>query len=371
MNILVLNWRDIKHPEAGGAEVHLHELFGRIVKRGHRVVLLTTRFKGCSPVEELDGMTVLRRGSTWFFNWQVLLLVPRIRRDFQIDCIIDDVNKIPFFSPLWFPRLPCGVIFHHLFGKTIYDLALAPMAAYVLFLENRSGWFYHNTPCCTVSKSTATELVNAGFHQSNITIIENSVDTGLYTPLESVLREPEMLLYTGRLKRYKNVEALIEATARIAATGRFIKLAIAGSGDDESRLRSLVTTLNLNGNVTFYGHVSEAQKIDLYRKATIFVNPSRKEGWGITAIEANACGAAVVANDAPGLRDSVQHNRSGLLYRENDVDDMVRCILLLLDNPSTRARLIEQGRLWALNFSWDASAVRLETWIRHTVLHQP
>jgi glycosyltransferase involved in cell wall biosynthesis len=101
----------------------------------------------------------------------------------------------------------------------------------------------------------------------------------------------------------------------------------------------------------------------LLQRATLFVNPSHKEGWGITNIEANACGTAVVANDAPGLRDSVLHGKTGLIYKSNDRDDLSRCIDDLLKDPARRESLEREGREWALSFSWDSSAAKVEEWL--------
>jgi len=363
MNILVLNWRDMKHPEAGGAEVHFMEIFKRLVGKGHGVTLLTTRFKGSTPEDVQDGIRVCRFGHTYTFNWEAPFLIRSLMRTTKIDCIIDDVNKIPFFTPRWFPSVKCGVFFHHLFGQTIFSLAARPMADYVLFLENMSGWGYRHVPCCTVSKSTASELANKGFDPRNISIIENSVDTDMYTPDPSIQKENDLLLYTGRLKRYKSLDILFDAVKRLSDEGMALRVIIAGSGDDEGYLKSYASKLGIGEKIRFLGYIDETMKIDLYRKAAIFINPSRKEGWGITSIEANACGTAVIANDAPGLRDSVRHEETGLLYKENDPVSLAGCIRQVIDDQRKRSLFEQQGRRWALRFSWDRSAEKVEQWL--------
>ena len=367
MNILVLNWRDMKHPQAGGAEVHFQELFKRFVKKGHSVILLTTRYPGSEAQATQDGITIYRWGHTYSFNWEAPFLIRRICRRHAVDCIIDDVNKLPFFTSKWFPKRPSGVIFHHLFGTTVFGLTPYPFAVYVLLLERLCAWGYKNTPCCTVSQSTANELVDRGFSQSSIRIIENSVDTDLYRPDPLIRKEDNVLLYAGRLKKYKNVRLVLIAVKRLSDAGRQVRCAIAGSGDDEEDLKACAQQLGIGGRVDFPGHVDEATKINLYRRSTLFVNPSIKEGWGITNIEAGACGTAVVANDVPGLRDSVRNGETGLLYRENDVDDCVRCIAELLDNQELRRRCEAGGRRWALRFSWDESFWRMEQWLNEDV----
>ena len=215
MNILLINWRDMKHPQAGGAEVHYHEIFRRLATKGHTVVLLTTRFPGAGRVDVQDGITIYRWGHTYLFNWETPLLIPWLVKKHRIDCIIDDVNKIPFFTPRMFPRIPCGVFFHHLFGRTIFEMTAWPLARYILFLENRIAWAYRDIPCCTVSKSTLSELVARGFSPDKITIIENSVDIDRLSLRDPPKKDDDLLLYVGRLKRYKNVSIVMEAMQRL------------------------------------------------------------------------------------------------------------------------------------------------------------
>ncbi len=370
MRILVLNWRDLRHPEGGGAEVHFFEIFKRLAAKGHEIVLLTTRTANMSKTDEYDGIKILRWGSTYFFNWEAPGLIKRVLKEFKADVVIDDVNKIPFFTPSRIGKNgpATAVFFHHLFGKTIFELTIFPLAHYVLRLEKLSGMLYRHTQCCTVSPSTKAELIKIGFREQNITIIENSVDTDVYFPDPEVERENDLLLFTGRLKSYKNVGLLLEAMRILADRGRRLRLAIVGCGDDEQALRRKVTQLKLYNDVEFLGFVSEATKVDLYRRAFLFVNPSKKEGWGITNIEANACGAVVVANDAPGIRDAVRHEETGLLYRENDLGDLIACMERAIDNRELRQKLTAGGLRWARTFSWDSSAEKMEKWLKGKVL---
>lgn len=371
MNILLINWRDMKHPQAGGAEVHYHEIFRRLVAKGHRVILLTTRFPGSAPRDVQDGIAVYRWGNTYLFNWQTPFFIPFLLKKRRIDCIIDDVNKIPFFTPKFFRRVPSGVFFHHLFGNTIFDVTAKPLARYILFLENRIAWAYRDTPCCTVSQSTLSELTARGFSRDNITIIENSVDIERLIRDKPVRKEEDLLLYVGRLKRYKNLDIVMEAMRALNERNKRLRFVICGSGDDELNLRECARKNGVERQVIFVGHASEEEKADLYHRATLLVNPSIKEGWGITNIEANAAGTAVIANDAPGLADSVRHGVTGLLYKFNDAGDLADCIRKLTDDLGLRRTMEQEGRKWALKFSWDNSAMRMEKWLQEKVMKRP
>jgi len=363
VNILALNWRDMEHPEAGGAEVHFAELFGRLADKGYKVTLLTTRFKGCSERAVYRGIEILRRGNNYIFNWEAPSLIRALLRERRFDCIIDDVNKLPFYSNRWFPRIPCGVFFHHLFGRTVFRVAGPLTGAYVYAAEKFYARAYGNVLCCAVSPSTAGELVKQGLDRKRLTVIENGIDTDRYCPDSSTARDDSLLLYVGRLKKYKRVDAVLEAMSIIEKNGRALRLAVVGTGDDLPRLKKKTRRLGLEGRVDFVGFADEGEKIGLLRKAAVFVNPSEKEGWGITNIEAAACGTPVVANNAPGLRDSVIDNETGLLYDENDVSSLASSIQKLLGDGRLRERFGINGRAWAEKFSWDASARRVEDWL--------
>jgi glycosyltransferase involved in cell wall biosynthesis len=368
MNILILNWRDMEHPEAGGAEVHLFEIFGRIAaNNGCNVTLLTARFKGCEKHAAIRGIEVLRYGNNYIFDRQAPSLVKKLLKTRRFDCIIDDVNKLPFYSNRRFKGIPCCAFFHHLFGKTVFRLTNFPMALYVYLAERGYGRKYGKTPCCAVSRSTADELLKLGFDARNLSVIENGIDIDKYCPDGAVAREDNLLLYVGRLKRYKRVDRILEAMFALSKEGRAVTLAVVGTGDDLPRLKKRAAELGLADRVNFAGFVDEERKINYLRKSAIFVNPSEKEGWGITNIEASACATPVVANDAPGLRDSVVDNETGLLYRTDDVASLTESLRKLLGDGELRKRMGTRGRRWAEKFSWDASAGRVWEWLRKTV----
>jgi glycosyltransferase involved in cell wall biosynthesis len=91
----------------------------------------------------------------------------------------------------------------------------------------------------------------------------------------------------------------------------------------------------------------------------MLVNPSMMEGWGIVAIEANACGTPVIASDVPGLRDSVKNPHSGFLVPYGDVDAFAEKILLLIRNRELRTNMNVDARKWAEQFDWNVSSTRM------------
>jgi glycosyltransferase involved in cell wall biosynthesis len=238
------------------------------------------------------------------------------------------------------------------------------MALYVYIMERLFPLFYGKLPCCTISQSTAGELIAKGFPERGISIVEPGIDLDYFCPDSAVEREEDLLVCVGRLKKYKRVDYVLEAMRILDGKGYKLRLVVIGAGDDLPRVKKRAAELKLGDRVEFVGFVGEDKKIGYLRRAAIYVNPSEKEGWGITNIEASACGTPVVANTAPGLRESVVDNETGLLYKENDVASLAESLEKLLGDKELRARFGERGRLFAQNFSWDAKARKAEEWVR-------
>ena len=151
---------------------------------------------------------------------------------------------------------------------------------------------------------------------------------------------------------------LIQALPIIRNSVPNVRLLIVGDGDYLESLKQMVNKLGLQDAVELTGFVSSAEKLTHLRRSHVSVYPSPKEGWGITIIEANACGTPVVAANVPGLRDSVSHGKSGLLYQYGNIDELAqRVVQVLRDKPLCQS--LTQGALeWASRFTWDDCARR-------------
>ncbi|MBL7991152.1 MAG: glycosyltransferase family 4 protein [Candidatus Kapabacteria bacterium] len=365
MNILVLNWQDRLNPLAGGAETHLHEIFSRVAAAGHQVTLYCSSFDGARSEELLDGMVVLREGARNTFNFYV---PRRYKKDFRyrgFDIVVDDINKIPFFTPLYV-REPILALAHHLFGTSIFAEAGLIAGSYVYSAELLLPYIYRTTPFAVVSDSTKHELIEKGLPAENMAVIPNCINRAQF-PFTAHVQHGDsftpIIAYFGRLKRYKSVHHLLEAFAPLADEFPAAKVHIMGKGDAEADLREMALGLGLNTadtqRVEFLGFIPEEHKAEMLAAAYCVVNPSMKEGWGIINIEANACGTPVIAANVPGLRDAVQHGESGLLYEYGNIaslTDVLRRILL----DSTLHQHLQQGALrFAQRFDWDVSAHRM------------
>lgn len=356
MKVLVVNWQDRRNPQAGGAETHLHETFGRIAATGHEVTMLTSGWTGALRREVLDGIDVHRAGSRYTFS----ATAPRYYRERlageRHDLVVEALNKVPLFSPVW-SRSPVALLVHHLFGTTAFREAAWPLALATWLLERPLPAAYRHTPVQAISESTATDLVRRGLDPGNITVVHPGVDLEFFRPGGDGMRSAvPAFLYLGRLKKYKRVDLLLLASAALARSGVAHRVLIAGSGDHEPRLRKLADRLGIAAHVEFLGYVSETRKRDLFREVWANTFTSPKEGWGITNIEAAACGTATIASDSPGLRESVVHDVTGLLVPHGDVDALASAMRGLATDPARVEQLGRGAMEFARSFSWDSTA---------------
>ena len=360
MNILALNWNDLKNPYAGGAEVHLEELLRRLVAYGHRVTLFCSGYKGCREEEIIEGVRIIRRGNRYNFNLIAPFHLRKIVRQNDFDLLVEDINKIPFYTPL-FLNLKTLVVIPHLFATTVFQEINFVLATYIYLAEKPLTRIYRGKRYNVISESTADDIAARGVPREDISVIHCGIDRGLYSYDSSVKKYGKpTVLYLGRIKKYKSIQHLIVAFGKVRETLPEARLMVVGSGDYLPQLKSLAKSLGLKEAVEFPGFVTTGNKVERMRRAHVSVLPSLKEGWGLTNIEANSVGTAVVAANVPGLRDSVRDGQTGYLYDYGDTDQLAEKLLLLLNDDETRTRIEKQARDWAETFNWDRAAKKFE-----------
>ena len=364
MRILLVNWQDRENPQAGGAELHLHEIFGRIAAMGHSVSLLCGGWPGAPHRAELDGISVHRVGTRYTFPFLARRWWRREGQALGAEVLIEDINKVPLYTPRWGAPRTVALV-PHLFGTTVFREAPAPLASVVWIAERPLRAMYGRIPFQAISTSTADDLVARGIQREQIKVIYPGIDTARFTPAPALRESEPLFIYLGRLKRYKGVDVVLRAFAALGHPSA--RLLIAGSGDHRPALERLAASLDLGDRARFLGFITEAEKLALLRRAWALLFASPKEGWGITNLEAAACGTPVIASDAPGLRESVRHGETGYLVPHGDVQAMVARMGELVRSPERVATLGASGRAFAERFSWDAAARETEAHLRAVV----
>jgi glycosyltransferase involved in cell wall biosynthesis len=367
VNILLVNWQDVRNPQAGGAEIHLFELFSRLAARGHRERLTCSGWPGGAPQEMVQGIEVHRTGGRHSFALKARGAVRRALAAEPPDIVCEDINKLPLFLA-GMTRLPFCAIIPHLFGGTAFEEAAWPMAATVWLAEQPLPFAYRRAGFHAISESTRDDLVARGVDGHHIRVIHPGVDCVRYRPDPAVGRTADpTFVYVGRLKRYKNVDVAIRALALARKERPDLRLDIAGGGDHLAELRQLAADAGQVDAVRFLGFVSEEEKLRLFRSAWANVFPSPKEGWGITVMEAAACGTPSIASDSPGLRDSVRAGTTGWLVPHGDAAALARQYLALAGDRGLVDRFGAAARQHAETLTWDAAADQTEAQLQDLI----
>ncbi len=358
LRILVVNWQDRENPNAGGAEEHLHQVFGRLARRGHRVTLLCSGWKGCAGVARIDGIDVHRTGGRYTFNLAAPLYRQRHLGGRAFDVAVEDLNKAPMLAPLWAGARTDLLLVHHLFGATAFREANPLLASATWLFERIIPAAYRGLPCVAVSRSTREDLGRRGLDPSRIAVIRNGVALEGLGPAATRFADPTVV-YLGRLKRYKRVDLVLSAVARLREGGARVGMIVAGRGDARPGLEETARRLGIEDSVHFAGFVPDDRKRELLSRSWVHALTSPKEGWGITSIEASACGTPTVASDSPGLRETVRHGETGLLVPHGDVEALAAALGRTLQ-PETRDRMGRAARAMAAGYTWEGVADAFE-----------
>jgi glycosyltransferase involved in cell wall biosynthesis len=356
MNLLALNWNDLTNPFAGGAEVHLEELLRRLVTYGHRVTLLCSGWPGCKAEETIAGIRIVRVGNRYTFNFVAPFRLRQLVRQERFALLIEDINKIPFYTPLYL-GLKTLVVIPHLFATTVYQELNPVLATYIYLAEQPLVAVYKGRRFNVISESTATDIIRRGVPAEDVSVIHCGIDRSIYAYAPDVPKyDRPTILYLGRIKKYKSIQHDIRALPIVHQAIPQARLVVVGAGDYLEPLRAQARRLGLAEAVEFTGFVSSSEKVDRMRRSQVAVLPSPKEGWGLTNIEANSVGTVVVAADSPGLRDSVKDGHSGFLYPYGDIEALAARLTQVLGNTALRERLQQGALQWAEQFNWDGAA---------------
>lgn len=348
----MLNWRDVRSPGGGGAERVTHEVAKRLVERGHDVTWLSSVAEGLPADEELDGVSVVRRGS----EATTRLHAPRLYRRFRPDVVLEEINTLPYFAPLW-ADAPVLLYMNQL-AREVWWYESPPLIAVVGWLSERAYLrAYTGCDAVTISLSTLEDLRALGL-RGTITIAPMAVDATPAIELPAKRREGH-LVAIGRLAPSKRYDHAIHALSELTQTHERASLTLIGRGREEARLREQASALGLGEAVRFLGHVSEAEKVRVLDESDLLVGTSVREGWGLTVTEAAARGTAAVVYDIPGFRDAVVPGRTGLIVDANPAA-LARAVRGVLDDAELFTRLRTNAWRSVHRLSYEATADAFE-----------
>lgn len=368
MKILLLSWRCIKNPHAGGSETYFHELAKYWVKKGHTITWFSPSFKGAPDSESLDGIQFVRKGNRLTVYMHAFLSYSRGRLGSDYDIILDIENGIPFFSPLYSGKTPVILHIHHVHKSVWFKEFRFPLSHVGAFLETKVMPFvYKRIPVVTLSNSSAREIKEEGLTAYDPYIVNPGIHFVTYKKIPK--STTPLVLFLNRVKKYKGVETLLRAARILEKNIPSLEIAIAGGGEDLARAQAYAQSNSLK-NVTFLGRVSEEKKYELMRQAWVFVNPSFKEGWGIVNIEANYVGTPVVGSNVAGIQDSIVDGKTGLLFTCDNASELAEKIRVIMENKTLRTSMEKEATLWARKFDWESKADSYLDFLQRYAVHR-
>lgn len=344
MKILILNRRDIRNPQGGGAEIYTHEIAKGLSSRGAEVTVFSYRFAGAARNEETDGVWYTRRGNEATVHLWGFLHAFQHRKKY--DLIIDQFNGVGFFCFL-IPGIRKMLLIHQLYREFwLRELGVFGVLPYLL--EPSLLRCYRRMPVVTVSDSTKGDLQHLGFR--DVKVVMNALSN---PPLESPGEKEDRptLLFLGRLRSTKRPEDAVRIFEKVRNEMPEAQLWFAGTGPEEEKLKG--ETRELEG-VAFFGWASEEKKFQLLRRAHILVVPGVREGFGINVIEAASQGTPAVGYNVHGLRDSIRDGDTGFLA--NGPEDAAQKAIRLLKNPAMYGKMASRCLEYSAQFNWQRRA---------------
>lgn len=360
MNILWITWKDIRHPEAGGAEIVCYEICKRLLADGHNVTLLTTNYKGATEAD-LPGLTILRAGSNRYtHSFQALMYYIRNLRN-KYDAVIEEVNGgAPYFA-VFFGRKSSRYMLYHQLGRInwFYEIPapfsflgyylLVPLATRLASLAN--------TPLITVSESSKQELAKFGFKPHKSHIISEGIQIEPLPALDDVEKfaEPTVLSH-GSMRAMKRTIDQIKAFEIAKKRIPNLKLKVSGSANSSygKKVLAYIEQSPYRQDIEYLGRTTDEQKMQLMQKCHAILVTSIEEGWGLIVTEANSQGTPAVVYDVAGLRDSVKALKTGVVTAENPAG-LADGIVQLLHNQQAYDVMRQTAWKWSKTITFDQS----------------
>lgn len=361
MNILWITWKDTEHPEAGGAEVVCYEICKRLTAEGHTVTLLTTDYPGAHAVHPIDGVQVIRVGSSRYVHpYQALwYYVRRLRNTFDI--VIEEVNGgAPYFSIFFGRKTPRFMLYHQL-ARTNWLFEIPAPFSYIGFhvlvpLATRLASL-SRVPVITVSESSRQELARFGFSPHRTHIISEGTHIEPVKNLAAIKKyaEPTVLVH-GSMRAMKRTIDQIKAFELAKKQIPNLRLKVSGSSSSAygQKVMAYIAKSPYKKDIEYLGRTTDEQKVELMQCCHVIIVTSVEEGWGLIVTEANSQGTPAVVYDVHGLRDSVKHMKTGLVTAENPAA-LADGIVTLLHDKKLYKTMQQSGWEWSKTITFDQS----------------
>lgn len=353
----------------GGKEIRYRELLNRLPARGIEVDLYTMQWWHAAPLADPVrlhpispklNMYASGRRTIWQalrFGLSCLRLLVRPRPSVLEADHMPYLQLFPLRLVAWRHRVPLVVTWHEVWGFDGWQRYLGRVGGVIAVLIEKSAMRLPDH-IVAVAEGTAERLKESGVDPRRISVIHAGV---LVADIQSERPDPTApeILSLGRLIAHKRHDLVIEAFARLRASGFQVRLGIIGDGPEREALEHLAEGLGVHDHVTFYGVLDQDHQVRaLLRGARVLAAPSEREGFGLAIAEGLAAGLAVVSTRHPNneARHLIDDGITGSLITPGNSEELAEAVARWLDNPGdrdARARGFERRHP---HLSWDGAA---------------
>jgi glycosyltransferase involved in cell wall biosynthesis len=375
---------------------YVHDINRHLVRRGHQVTVVTPGPRTLPSHETFDGVEVIRfpmalpedltygrvaqsRVSMLGKLARLAVMTEYLEAQYSTTLAAVRARKADVIHAHWaIPTGPAALLAARRAGLpsviTMHggDVYVNPAQGYDFptrwYVRPALRWTLRHAGALTaITEDCRQHALRAGAPPESVHIVFNGTDLRRFSPEDNGAKPldrdygPRMIFACRQLFPRKGIRFLIEAAAQLKPSFPDLQLVLAGDGFERPELVRLADRLGIGGQVTFLGWVPNAALPPYYRAAAVSVIPSLEEGFGIPAAEAMGCETPVVATDAGGLPEVVEHGVTGLVVPRGDSAALAQAIGSLLEDPERRRRMGVAGRERALRlFDWDRTAEQLE-----------
>ena len=354
------------YPDLGGVETHVKELSKHLTQLGVEVEVYTTDPIGNLPKRgRVDGFDIHRFRSysyngIYSFSPELFSSLKKISgvdivhaHDYQdYGVLAAYLSKKKFQKPLVYtPHYhPMGGSKWRTIAKGIYNAVLG-------------GCLFKNADAVIAVSRYEKNLLDQQFHLNSrkLIYIPNGINYEKFSNFKKRVysNKKQIILYVGRLEKYKGVQFIISALKKIIEVEN-CELRIIGDGSYKKELINFVEKLGIADHVSFLGKVSESDLIEAYISSDVFVMTSQYEAFCIALAEAMAYALPVIATKVGGMPELIDHGQHGFLIDYPPQRDVLaKTAIYLLENKETARKMGLEGRINILSYSWRSSAEKL------------
>lgn len=362
MDILFLNWKDLKNPDVGGAEIIIYELAKRLVANGHRVTWFSRSFPGAKAQDTYDGIQIIRRGNLLSVYWEAFLYYRSLTK--KPDRVVDCINTICWQTPLYVPKSNRVMLVNQLAKEVFLHELQFPLSYIAYVLEWLEYLTYKTTRILCYAKSIKKDLEGFGLPASNISIFPLGLDHDRY--IQGTKSRNPLFVFVARMARMKRPDLCVEAMQDVVKMYPQATLAMIGYGPMEPFITKKIAQLQLEKNVVlvnkdalFFTKNIKDKKVWYMQQAWALLLPSVKEGWGMVVTEAASCGTPSIVTDVTGLRDSVQPEVTGIHISSTPTkEELAAAMMRIIKDEKLREKMSINAERHARQYTWDTSYKR-------------